>query len=57
MASVDVETVKCACADCVCSVSLKKAVTRGERAFCCDDCADGHKDHQGCDHAGCSCAG
>ncbi|WP_298957692.1 metallothionein [uncultured Methylobacterium sp.] len=57
MASVDVEMVKCACTDCVCIVSLEKAVMREERAFCCDECADGHKDHQGCEHAGCTCHG
>lgn len=57
MASVNVELVKCACSDCVCIISITKAVTRDERAYCCDDCADGHKDHKGCDHAGCPCHG
>ena len=57
MASVDVEMVKCACPDCVCVVSLSKAVTRDDKAFCCDECAEGHPDHAGCDHAGCTCLG
>lgn len=57
MAGVDVELVKCACADCVCVVNVAKAVTREGRAYCCDDCADGHKNHAGCDHAGCPCNG
>ncbi len=57
MASVNVEMVKCACSDCVCIVSIGKAVTRDDRAYCCDDCADGHKEHKGCDHAGCPCHG
>lgn len=55
MASVDVEMVKCACPDCVCVVD--KAVKRDGKAFCCDECADGHPDHAGCDHAGCACHG
>ncbi|GEO98646.1 MULTISPECIES: metallothionein [Methylobacterium] len=57
MASVDVNMVKCACPDCVCVVSVEKAVKRDEKAFCCDECADGHPDHSGCDHAGCACHG
>ncbi|WP_375462922.1 metallothionein [uncultured Methylobacterium sp.] len=57
MTSVGVEMVKCACTDCVCVVSLTKAVRRGEKAYWCDACADGHTDHAGCDHAGCACRG
>jgi DNA-binding transcriptional ArsR family regulator len=57
MASVDVEAVKCACEDCVCVVPLAKAVSRDGKAFCCDECADGHPHHAGCDHAGCACHG
>lgn len=57
MASVDVELVKCACQDCVCVVQLSKAVSRDGKAYCCDECADGHKDHTGCEHAGCACNG
>ena len=57
MTSVDVNMVKCACADCVCVVAVDKAVTRDGKAFCCDECAEGHPDHKGCDHAGCDCHG
>ena len=57
MATVEVELVKCACADCVCIVHTDKAVTRDGRAYCCDACADGHKGHAGCEHAGCPCRG
>jgi metallothionein len=57
MSSGDTEKTKCACPDCVCMVSAATAVTRDGKAFCCDECADGHKDHAGCDHAGCHCHG
>lgn len=57
MASVNVEMVKCACSDCVCIVNVSTAVTRNDRPYCCDECADGHKDHKGCEHAGCPCHG
>jgi hypothetical protein len=57
MASVDVEMVKCACQDCVCVVSLAKAVMHEGRAFCCEECAAVHPDYSGCNHAGCTCHG
>ena len=57
MATIDVDMVKCACADCVCIVSVGKAVTRDGRSYCCDDCANGHTDHRGYEHAGCPCHG
>lgn len=57
MTSVVVEMVKCACTDCVCVVHVDKAVMREERAYCCDDCAEGHTSHAGCEHAGCTCRG
>ncbi len=57
MATVDVQMVKCACQDCVCIVGVTKAIQRDGRSYCCDECADGHKDHKGCDHAGCTCHG
>ena len=57
MTSTNVETVKCACEDCVCTVPVAKAVSRDGKAFCCEDCAEGHPHHAGCDHAGCTCHG
>ena len=48
---------KCACSDCVCKVDPATAVTKEGKAFCSDACANGHKDHAGCDHAGCNCHG
>ncbi|MGY2046863.1 metallothionein [Methylobacterium sp. JK268] len=57
MTSVNVDTVKCACPDCVCVFPLTRAVMRGEKAYCCDECADGHQGHAGCGHAGCTCHG
>ncbi|MBZ6416081.1 MAG: metalloregulator ArsR/SmtB family transcription factor [Methylobacterium sp.] len=57
MTSTNVETVKCACEDCVCTVPVAKAVSRDGKAFCCEECAEGHPHHAGCDHAGCTCHG
>ena len=57
MTSVDVETVKCACQDCVCVILPTQAVTRDGKAYCCDACADGHAHQTGCEHAGCTCHG
>ncbi len=36
---------------------VAKAVSRDGKAFCCDECADGHPHQNGCDHAGCTCHG
>ena len=49
--------VKCACSDCKCSVSAEHAVQRDGKTFCCEACANGHKDHAGCEHDGCGCHG
>ena len=57
MMSVNVEMVKCACADCVCIVNPSKAVQADGRAFCSDNCASHHEQAAGCDHAGCPCHG
>jgi hypothetical protein len=46
MTSVDVEMAKCACPDCVCVVPLAKAVMRGGKTYCCDECATGHPDQR-----------
>lgn len=52
-----VEPQKCACTDCVCSVSAEKAVVKDGKTFCCEECAAGHTHHDGCDHNGCACHG
>lgn len=57
MAGTVVENVKCACPDCVCVVAIAEAVTKDGKAFCCDECAAGHANHEGCEHAGCACHG
>ena len=48
------ETTKCACKDCVCTVSADKAVTKNGQMFCCEECAAGHAHHEGCEHDGCN---
>ena len=53
----DVTMVKCACADCVCVVTIEGAVEKDGRFYCNSDCADHHKDGSGCHHAGCTCHG
>ncbi len=47
----------CACSDCSCKVSSETAITKDGKTFCCDACANGHKDHAGCEHGGCNCHG
>ena len=48
---------KCACADCVCIVAIDDAVTKDERHYCSEGCADGHPQGSGCGHKGCACKG
>jgi hypothetical protein len=55
--AAEITMVKCACGDCVCVVKTDQAVTREERLYCSDACADHHKDGVGCQHAGCACHG
>lgn len=55
--SVNVEMVKCACADCVCVVNTGNAVEAQGRTFCSDACAQHHAAGAGCEHAGCTCHG
>lgn len=55
--SINVEMVKCACADCVCVVSTASALQAEGRMFCGDACATHHKGSAGCEHAGCTCHG
>lgn len=51
------EAKKCACKDCVCTVSADKAVTKNGEMYCCEECASGHAHHEGCEHNGCNCHG
>jgi metallothionein len=55
--SATVSMVKCACSDCICVVSVDKAIEKEGRIFCSDECADHHKAGTGCHHAGCTCHG
>ena len=54
---VEVTQQKCACADCVCIVSVNDAVKKDGRNYCSDACATGHTAGAGCEHAGCACHG
>ena len=54
---VTVTQQKCACSDCVCIVDINDAVTKDDRNYCSDACAQGHTTGAGCDHAGCACHG
>lgn len=55
--SVTVESVKCACPDCVCVVSVSKGIEKDGRIYCDEACATHHKGGAGCHHAGCACHG
>ena len=55
--TIDVQLVKCACADCVCVVSAADAMEADGRKFCGDACAHHHAAGDGCNHAGCPCHG
>jgi hypothetical protein len=55
--SATVEMVKCACSDCICVISIDKAIQREGRIYCSDECAEHHKTGAGCHHAGCTCHG
>ncbi|MEM6904030.1 MAG: metallothionein [Pseudomonadota bacterium] len=48
---------KCACDDCVCIVAVDDAINHDGRNYCSQECASGHPNGAGCDHAGCKCAG
>ena len=54
---VEVTQQKCACADCVCIVSVNDAIKKDGRNYCSDACANGHTAGAGCEHAGCACHG
>lgn len=55
--SVQVESVKCACADCVCVIGVEQGVQKDGRVYCGDNCASHHEGQTGCEHAGCTCHG
>ncbi|MBA1193117.1 MAG: metallothionein [Pseudomonas sp.] len=46
---------RCACAHCSCTVDAT-TVTQGDKAYCCEACANGHKDNQHCCMNDCDCA-
>lgn len=52
-----IDDMKCACSDCMCMVNADNAVTKDGKKFCCQECADGHAHHAGCEHQGCNCHG
>ena len=51
----EVTQMKCACASCLCIVSLSSALMKVDKAYCGKACADGHPAGQGCGHTGCGC--
>lgn len=55
--TITVDRVKCACSDCVCVVEVSKGIQKDGRIYCSENCADHHKSHEGCEHAGCHCHG
>lgn len=55
--STTVETVKCACTDCVCVIDYAKGISREGRIYCDESCASHHADGAGCHHHGCTCSG
>ena len=50
-----VTAMKCACEKCLCVVSLEDAVTKDGKNYCCEACANGHPDDEGCEQTGCGC--
>ncbi|MEM6835131.1 MAG: metallothionein [Sphingomonadales bacterium] len=46
---------KCACEPCVCIVDIADAINKDGKNYCSDECANGHPNSSGCDHAGCAC--
>ncbi len=58
MAEVNVQTVKCACPDCVCVFDAKGGIEKDGKLYCSDVCASDHADgSEGCGHEGCGCGG
>ena len=54
---ITVTQQKCACADCVCIVSIAEALKKDNQNYCSEACANGHQSGSGCSHDGCKCCG
>ena len=50
-----VTSMKCACENCLCVVSLEDAVKKDDKYYCCEACANGHANNKGCEQSGCGC--
>ena len=58
-----VTSMKCACEKCLCVVSLEDAspgadlfeIAKNGKYYCCEACANGHPNHEGCGQQGCGC--
>lgn len=50
-----VTSMKCACNNCLCVVSLEDAIQKEGKVYCSEACANGHPDGSGCGHTGCGC--
>ncbi|MDE5075475.1 MAG: metallothionein [Trichodesmium sp. St5_bin2_1] len=54
----EVTLVKCACADCLCVVSISTAVKKDGSYYCSEECSNGHSSGvNSCSHNGCNCSG
>jgi hypothetical protein len=53
------EKVACACPNCICTVDIASAIVVDGKYYCCEVCANGHKDgSKGCvctPHNQCAC--
>lgn len=50
-----VTSMKCACSNCLCVVSLTDSVIKDDKHYCSEACAEGHVNQKGCNHKGCTC--
>ncbi|MBW4638515.1 MAG: metallothionein [Gloeocapsa sp. UFS-A4-WI-NPMV-4B04] len=51
-----VTQMKCACEPCLCVVSIGNAIQKNGKAYCSQECAEGHPEGgKGCGHSGCGC--
>ncbi len=46
--------VRCACNHCNCTVDAN-SVTQGDKAYCCEACANGHRNGEPCRMQDCHC--